>query len=140
MSFDALKGLSSTELRAKLKQLSEENFHAKFTTEGATPAGGAEMRTRRREIAQPRTAGGSAQLDPTPRSGGQTRTTVKRPTTRQLTGPPSLLADATRACVSTVSATTKRAVRTPAIHTTRAYPTSRGSAASVVNAMSSTSI
>ena len=57
MSFDALKGLSSTELRAKLKQLSEENFHAKFTTEAATPARGAEIRKRRREIAQILTVG-----------------------------------------------------------------------------------
>lgn len=52
MSFDALTGLTNAELRAKLKQLSEENFTAKFTTEAPTPARGAEMRKRRREIAR----------------------------------------------------------------------------------------
>lgn len=52
MSFDALKGLPAKELQAKLNELGEENFKAKFTTEEMTPVRGAEIRVRRREIAR----------------------------------------------------------------------------------------
>lgn len=55
MAFDALKGQPSKELTAKLNQLAEENFKARFTTEAMTSQRGAEMRSRRREIARIRT-------------------------------------------------------------------------------------
>ena len=55
MSFDALKGQPEKELTAKLNQLAEENFKARFTTEAMTSQRGAEMLNRRREIARIRT-------------------------------------------------------------------------------------
>ena len=55
MAFDALKGQPEKELTAKLNQLAEENFKARFTTEAMTPQRGEEMRKRRREIARIRT-------------------------------------------------------------------------------------
>lgn len=55
MAFDALKGQPEKELTAKLNQLAEENFKARFTTEAMTPQKGGELRKRRREIARIRT-------------------------------------------------------------------------------------
>ncbi len=55
MAIDSLKGLPENELVGKLNQLSEQNFNARFTTEGMTPVKGAEVRARRREIARVRT-------------------------------------------------------------------------------------
>ena len=55
MAFDALQGLPVKELTAKLNQLAEENFKARFTTEAMTSQKGAEMRNRKREIARIRT-------------------------------------------------------------------------------------
>jgi ribosomal protein L29 len=55
MSFDALKGQSGKDLNGKLNQLAQENFKARFTTEAMTSQRGAEMRKRRREIAQIKT-------------------------------------------------------------------------------------
>lgn len=50
MTFDALKGQPEKELQAKLNQLAEENFKAKFTTEAMTPQRGTEIRKRRLEM------------------------------------------------------------------------------------------
>ncbi len=47
-----MKGLPAKELQAKLNELGQENFKAKFTTEEMTPVRGAEIRGRRREIAR----------------------------------------------------------------------------------------
>ncbi|MBX3459554.1 MAG: 50S ribosomal protein L29 [Planctomycetes bacterium] len=55
MSFDAIKGKPEKELVAKLNELSDEQFKAKFTTEAMTPARGAQMLKRRREMARIRT-------------------------------------------------------------------------------------
>jgi ribosomal protein L29 len=55
MSFDGLKGKPEKELLAKMNELADENFKAKFTTEAITPAKGAQMRKRRLEIAQIKT-------------------------------------------------------------------------------------
>jgi ribosomal protein L29 len=55
MSFDALKGLPEKELHARLNELSQENFKAKFTTEAMTSQRGADIRTRRRELARIKT-------------------------------------------------------------------------------------
>lgn len=55
MSFDALKGQTEKDLNGKLNQLAQENFKARFTTEAMTSQRGAEMRKRRREIAQIKT-------------------------------------------------------------------------------------
>ncbi|MBZ0137837.1 MAG: 50S ribosomal protein L29 [Planctomycetes bacterium] len=64
MSFDALKGQPAKDLTAKLNQLSEENFKARFTTEAMTSQRGNEMLKRRREVARIRTVvEGRAALD-----------------------------------------------------------------------------
>jgi ribosomal protein L29 len=64
MGFDAVRGQPVKELTAKLNQLAEENFKARFTTEAMTSQRGAEMRKRRREIARIRTVlEGRAALD-----------------------------------------------------------------------------
>ncbi|MCA8912083.1 MAG: 50S ribosomal protein L29 [Planctomycetes bacterium] len=55
MTFDALRGQPEKELQAKLNQLAEENFKARFTTEAMTSQRGAEILNRRREIARIRT-------------------------------------------------------------------------------------
>lgn len=55
MSFDALKGKPEKELVAKLNELSDEQFKARFTTEAMTSARGAQIRNRRREMARIRT-------------------------------------------------------------------------------------
>jgi ribosomal protein L29 len=62
MSFDALKGKPEKELTARLNELMEEGFKARFTTESAASVGvnrmsarGAEMLKRRREIARIKT-------------------------------------------------------------------------------------
>lgn len=52
MSIDALKGMPEKELRAKLSELSTENFNARFTTERMTSAKGAVAGGRKREIAR----------------------------------------------------------------------------------------
>ncbi|MCC6464348.1 MAG: 50S ribosomal protein L29 [Planctomycetes bacterium] len=52
MSIDALKGMPEKELRAKLTQLSTENFNTRFTTERMTSVKGAGARSRKREIAR----------------------------------------------------------------------------------------
>jgi ribosomal protein L29 len=55
MTFDALRGQPEKELTAKLNELAQENFKARFTTEAMTSQRGAEMLKRRREIARIRT-------------------------------------------------------------------------------------
>lgn len=55
MSFDGVKGKPEKELLAKMNELADENFKAKFTTEAMSPAKGAQIRKRRREIAQIKT-------------------------------------------------------------------------------------
>lgn len=55
MTIEALKGLPEKELHAKLNELSQENFTAKFTTEAMTPQRGVEIRKRRRELARIKT-------------------------------------------------------------------------------------
>lgn len=55
MSFEGLKGKPEKELVARLNELADENFKAKFTTEAMTSARGAQMLKRRREVAQIRT-------------------------------------------------------------------------------------
>lgn len=54
--FENIRAQNETALRAKLKELSQENFQAKFTSEAMTPAKGAAMKARRREIARILTA------------------------------------------------------------------------------------
>ncbi len=55
MSFEALKSKTEKELNGRLNELTQENFRARFTTEAMTPARGAQMLKRRREIAQIKT-------------------------------------------------------------------------------------
>lgn len=55
MSFDGVKGKPDKELLAKMNELADENFKAKFTTEAMSPTKGAQMLKRRREIAQIKT-------------------------------------------------------------------------------------
>jgi ribosomal protein L29 len=55
MSFDALKSQTLKDLNGKLNQLAQENFKARFTSEAMTSQRGAEIRKRRREIAQIKT-------------------------------------------------------------------------------------
>lgn len=50
--FEAYRTQTEQGLRAKLKELSQENFQARFTSEAMTPAKGALIKSRRREIAR----------------------------------------------------------------------------------------
>lgn len=55
MSFEGVKGKPEKELLAKMNELADENFKAKFTTEAMSSTKGAQVRKRRREIAQVKT-------------------------------------------------------------------------------------
>jgi ribosomal protein L29 len=55
MTFENIRGKPEGELRARLTELTQENFKARFTTEPMKPERGAEVRKRRREIARLKT-------------------------------------------------------------------------------------
>ena len=64
MTIESLKGQSRAELVARRNQLAGENFKESFTPEAMTPAKGAEIRKRRRELARIETVlMGRARLD-----------------------------------------------------------------------------
>ncbi len=50
--FETHRAASEQGLRAKLKELTQENFQARFTSEAMTPTKGALIKSRRREIAR----------------------------------------------------------------------------------------
>jgi ribosomal protein L29 len=50
--FEAFRTQTDQGLRSRLKELSQENFQAKFTSEAMTPTKGAQIKARRREIAR----------------------------------------------------------------------------------------
>lgn len=50
--FEAFRTQTDQGLRSRLKELSQENFQAKFTSEAMTPAKGAALKARRRDIAR----------------------------------------------------------------------------------------
>lgn len=49
---ETIRSQSDSALRGRLKELSQENFQAKFTSEAMTPVKGAAIKARRREIAR----------------------------------------------------------------------------------------
>jgi ribosomal protein L29 len=55
MTFENIRGKPEHELRARLNELTQENFKATFTTEPMKSERGAEVRKRRREIARLKT-------------------------------------------------------------------------------------
>jgi ribosomal protein L29 len=55
MTFENIRGKPEGELRARLTELTQENFKARFTTEPMKSERGAEVRKRRREIARLKT-------------------------------------------------------------------------------------
>jgi|ABSQ01.1.fsa_nt_gi ribosomal protein L29 len=50
--FETHRTATEQGLRAKLKELTQENFQARFTSEAMTPTKGALIKSRRREIAR----------------------------------------------------------------------------------------
>lgn len=55
MSIESVRVQDEKELQARLRQLLEENFRARFTSEAMTHVRGTEIRKRRREIARIKT-------------------------------------------------------------------------------------
>jgi ribosomal protein L29 len=55
MTFENIRGKPEHELRARLNELTQENFKARFTTEPMKSERGAEVRKNRREIARLKT-------------------------------------------------------------------------------------
>lgn len=52
MTIETIKGQTEKELRGRLNQLNSENFQARFSTEQMSPAKGATINARRREVAR----------------------------------------------------------------------------------------
>ena len=50
--FESFRTQNDQGLLSRLKELSQENFQAKFTSEAMTPTKGAQIKARRREIAR----------------------------------------------------------------------------------------
>ena len=53
--FEAFRTQPESGLNGKLKELTQQNFQARFTSEAMTPAKGAEIKKRRRDIARVQT-------------------------------------------------------------------------------------